>query len=64
MKHDDILKLAGSIYGTHVEWAAVPMKKLKDLVKGVELDAQERFAAYLDSKKQHEAASLIRGLND
>lgn len=64
MKHDEVMKLAGSIYGTHVEWSAVPMKKLKDLIKGAESHMKERCASYLDAKKQHEAASLLRGLND
>ena len=63
MNHDELTKLIGDIYGKHVELPPVQMKRLKDFVKQVESSAQERFATYLDAKHEHEAASLLRGLN-
>ena len=63
MNHEELTKLIGEIYGKHVELPPVQMKRLKDFVKQVENSAQERFATYLDAKRQHEAASLLRGLN-
>ena len=63
MNHEELTKLIGKIYGQHIELPPVQMKRLKDFVKQVENSAQERFATYLDTKHQHEAASLLRGLN-
>ena len=63
MNHEELIKLIGDIYGKHVELPPVQMKRLKDFVKKVENSAQERFATYLDAKHEHEAASLLRGLN-
>ena len=63
MNHEELTKLIGEIYGQHVQMPPVQMKRLKDFVKKVENSAQERFATYLDAKHEHEAASLLRGLN-
>jgi hypothetical protein len=63
MNHEELTKLIGKIYGQHVQMPPVQMKRLKDFVKQVENSAQERFATYLDAKHEHEAASLLRGLN-